>query len=173
MPSRAAPSAAPASAPTARSIVRPVTSAIVWPQKPERAPPPTSSGVTGARARLREHVDPVGEGERDALEHGIDQRVGAMGGGQAGEHARRLGIVVRRALAAEIGQEDRRGGDRSPANARKPRPRRRRRRFPRRAPSTPAIQDSAEAADSITDMPCQRPGSAWQNACSVRSGRLT
>ena len=30
MPSRAAPSAAPASAPEARSIVKPVTSAIIW-----------------------------------------------------------------------------------------------------------------------------------------------
>ena len=40
-------------------------------------------------------------------------------------------------------------------------------------PSAPAIHDSAEAADSITAMPCQRLGSAWQKACSVRSGRLT
>ena len=40
-------------------------------------------------------------------------------------------------------------------------------------PITPDIHDRAEAADNITDMPCQRPGSAWQNACSVRSGKLT
>ena len=80
MASRAAPSAAPASAPAARSISSPVTSAIIWPQKPERAPPPTSSGVTGARVRLAQHVDAVGEGEGDALHHRKQQRLGAVAG---------------------------------------------------------------------------------------------
>ena len=40
-------------------------------------------------------------------------------------------------------------------------------------PSRFATQVSEAAADSITDMPCQRPGRAWQKACSVRCGRLT
>src|SRR5579871_3155964 len=40
-------------------------------------------------------------------------------------------------------------------------------------PTTCAIHEREAAADSITDMPCQRLGRAWQKACSVRSGRLT
>ena len=43
----------------------------------------------------------------------------------------------------------------------------------RSRPRMAAIQASEDAADSITAMPCHRWGSAWQNACSVRSGRLT
>ena len=56
-------------------MVRPVTSAIICPQKPERAPPPTSNGVTGAAPASRKHVDAVGERERDAFHHRKQQRL--------------------------------------------------------------------------------------------------
>ena len=41
------------------------------------------------------------------------------------------------------------------------------------APISSATHDSDAAAERMTDMPCQRPGTAWQNACSVRSGSAT
>ena len=78
MPSRAAPSAAPASAPEARSIVSPVTSAIIW--RPEFRPRAAADQKRPDRPRPGgvEHVDAVGEREGDALHDREHQRIGAV-----------------------------------------------------------------------------------------------
>ena len=80
------------------------------PQKRLRAPPPITETRLDARARREQRLLAVGEREGDAFEHGARQIGARRRVRQAEEHAGRVGIVVRRALAGEVGQEERRAG---------------------------------------------------------------
>ena len=114
-----------------------------------------------ARAGGLQRLQAVGEGEGDALHHGARQRRAVGLVRQADEAAARAGIVVRRALAGEVGQEEERllAGRRRP-----PPPRRARRRSIR---SRRASHSSDAAAERITPIWCQVFGSAWQKACTA------
>ena len=83
-----------------------------------------------------------------------------MGEGQADERAAGERVGVRRALAGEVGQEQ------EPVAARAGPRRRGATRSSYDAPGASASRNQRRlpAADSITDIMCQRPGTAWQKA---------
>ena len=74
-------------------------------QVSERAPPPTASARVEVGAGVLQHALAVGEGVGDALHHRLGQVADAVGLRQADEGAAGGGVVVRRALAGEVGQE--------------------------------------------------------------------
>ena len=84
---------------------------------------------------------------------------------KAGEDAADVGIIVRRALAGEIGQE----GD-ADVGALRSSPSSRGQVGGRLAGRSPECQFSASVADRMTPIWCQVLGSAWQKACTALSG---
>ena len=86
---------------------------------PEAAPgtPADESERSRARAGGPECLQGVGEGERDALDRRPDE-VGTTGGvGQPEDDASRMGVVVGRPLAGEVGQDGQGEGRSGPASA--------------------------------------------------------
>ena len=71
----------------------------------EREPPPTASARSTLAPAWVSAAQAVGEGEGDAFQHGAGERRLVGGVAETDEAAADGGIVVRRALAAEIGQE--------------------------------------------------------------------
>ena len=85
---------------------------------------------------------------------------------QAGEGAAGVGVGVRRALAGQVGQEREALGPGLPALGLG----HQRRRSPRPGAATSRSQRSEPAAESITPIACQAPGTAWQKVCTRASG---
>ena len=136
-------------------------------------PPPEARIWLGhGHAGVEHRRQPVAQAEGDAFEHGPRQVPSLVGGGQADERAARERIDVRAALA--------RSGRAGSAGRRCPRGRRPPRRPGRRtaspAPDASRYQRRLPAAESMTDIRCQRPGTAWQKAwtrpCGSWIGRI-
>ena len=131
-------------------------------------PPPDARIWAGAGMPAVDHqVEPVAQPERHALEHGPRQVPPVVADRQPDERAARQRVGVRAALAGEVGQEQqavaaRRGTSRG----------RRRPASPNSTPGASASRNQRRlpAADSITDIMCQRPGTAWQNAWTRPAG---
>ena len=157
-PSRAAPNAPPKSPSAGTSIGMFRTLAMICSQAREREPPPTAVARSTLRAGRLQRLEAVGEGEGDAFHHGAGQRRAVGLVRQADEAAARAGIVVRRALAGEVGQEEERllGRPAPSTDARSS--------SPALAPVTPASHSSEAAAERMTPIWCQVFGSAWQKA---------
>ena len=132
-------------------------------QKSLRAPPPDARATVASHAEVAQQVEGVGEPEGDAFEHGA-------------HHVRRASWLALRPTSAprasgsacgvrspdEVGQEhDAAGAGRDGLRLGHQRaeghPRARRCR---------AAHCSEPAAESITPMACQAPGTAWQNTCT-------
>ena len=111
-------------------------------------------------------VEAVAQPERDALEHRPGQVPPVVGDGQPDERAAGERVGVRAALAGEVGQEQQAvAAGRHVAG----------RRDEVARTSTPGASASRNqrrlpAAESITDIMCQRPGTAWQNAWTRPAG---
>ena len=58
------------------------------------------------RAAIGQRIHAVAEGKGDAFEHGLANGGGIAFMGQAKQHALGIGIIMRRAFARQIGQED-------------------------------------------------------------------
>ena len=71
----------------------------------ERAPPPTASAESKSVPASPSTRLAVGEGIGDAFEHGLGEIGETLAMREADERAARARIVVRRALAREIGQK--------------------------------------------------------------------
>ena len=130
-------------------------------------PPPDARICAGAGQPGRGHeVEAVAEAEGDALEDRPRHVPPVVADGQADERAARQRIRVRAALAGQVRQEEQPvaagAGPRLAAATRSPN-------------STPGASASRNqrrlpAADSITDIMCHRPGTAWQNAWTRPAG---
>ena len=160
-PSSAAPNDAPSST-AVRWSGSSSTEARIRSHRPLRAPPPDTRPERRAAGHLADEVQAVAQAERDALEHRSHERAAVVAQRQPAERAARAGVGVRGALAGEVGQE------RQPLDARLPRGGvgRRATRSPSRARTCRAASCSEPAADSMTPMLCQAPGTAWQKACT-------
>jgi hypothetical protein len=115
-----------------------------------------------ASFRLGQRFKAVAEGETDAFHDRPRQHVPVALVADAGENAADRRIIVRRALAAEIGQED---------DARRSQKRLAQRpgQLRRIGPVIFSYQLSESVADRMTPIWCQVPGSAWQKACTALS----
>ena len=118
-------------------------------------PPPDARIWVGAGMPGRDHqVQPVAQPEGDALEHGPGQVAPVVAQRQPDERAAGQRVRVRAALAGQVGQEQqavaagrhvRRRGDEVPE-------------LDARARAASRNQRRLPAADSITDIRCQRSG---------------
>ena len=125
-------------------------------QRLERAPPPDTRADARIDAELPEQLERVAQTERDPLEHRAHERAAVVAQLEPDERGSRVGVGMRRALAREI------RGEEQPFDAGRPRlglldkarrtapPERRRR----------AATASEPAAESITPIACQVPGTA-------------
>ena len=111
-------------------------------------------------AGVLQHALAVGEGEGDAFHHRLGQVAPVGRLREADEGAAGRGVVVRRALAGEVGQERAR-----PPAPRPGRPRRRAR--PASCRRCAASHSRLSAAERITPIWCQVSGIAWQKACTA------
>ena len=102
-----------------------------------------------------QHVEPVGEREGHAFEHGLADRRGVGIVVETEQHATRRRVVVRRALTRQVRQEDL-GAVEAP-RASRPSTSSSAASF---APVSFTAQSTQEAADSITLIWCQTPGQA-------------
>ena len=142
----------PAAAPTARCARR-------------RRPADTASMRAPAR---QQRLAGRRQTRSHAFEHGMRQ-VRARRAHASGRRSTplRVGIVVRRALAAKVGQEERRARRARRHSAPPPR------RAARASLAAPvSARDPAQAARRRQHHAiwCQVPGSAWQNACTACAG---
>ena len=143
----------------------PSTEATISSQSRLRAPPPDARPAVDVDAELPQKLERVAQAEGDPFQNRADERTAVVAQLEPDEGAARVGIGVRRPLTGEIGQED------QPLRARRPVVG-----APRRASSNATPGASASwnhcsepAAESITPIACQPPGTAWQNACTLAS----
>ena len=163
-PSSAAPYAAPSST-TGRSSGSSSTEAMIRSHSSERAPPPETRPRSRLDAELAQQVERVAQPVRDALEHRAGERAAVVAQREAGERAARVRVGVRRALAGEVRQE------RQPLGAGLPRGRACDELAEAGAGRGDVAQPRSEpAAESITPIACQPPGTAWQNAWTRARG---
>ena len=119
-----------------------------------------------ADAQLPQKLERVAQAVGDALEDGAGERRAAVLEPEAGERGACVRVRVRRPLAGEVREEQH--ARRHPA--RRPRPPREARRTRRPAANASRNQRSEPAAESITPIACQVPGTAWQKTCRRASG---
>ena len=140
-----------------RSSGRSSTEATIRSQSRLRAPPPETRPDRRLGAELAEQVERVAEAERDAFEDRADERTAVVAQLEPDERAARVRVGVRRALSREV-----RAGRQAPPSSGLPRLRLRdeRARTTRRRRARSRNHSSEPAAESITPIACQVPGTA-------------
>ena len=85
----------------------PSAAAMIRIQARDREPPPITSAEPMRVPDARQRVETVAQRERHAFQHRLGELRASGVVGQARERAPERGVIVRRALAAEIGPEQR------------------------------------------------------------------
>ena len=136
------------------------------PERAGRAAAGRPDLARGGDAGIDHQVQPVPQPERHALEDGPGEVRPLVADRQPDERAAGQRIRVGAALAGEVGEEQQAVA----AGRRRPPPRRPAPRTPTPGASASRNQRRLPAADSITDIMCQRSGTAWQKAWTRPAG---